>query len=65
VCIVVEGLTEGERTEAIDLAFTAWHQTGQRAPLLSPLVWSEAERAARLRAERRIALDIAREGRPV
>jgi len=65
VLVVVDGLTEAERTTAIDLAFDAWRNTGCAGPLLSPLVWSPAEQEARRRAERRIALDIDREGIPL
>jgi predicted nucleotidyltransferase len=62
VSVVVRGLREDERGAAIDLAFEAWHRVNREGPLLSPLVWSEAERDARRRAERRIALDIDTEG---
>ena len=65
VSVVVRGLSEGERTEAIDLAFEAWRRMDRQGPLLSPLVWSDAERDARRRAERRIALDIDNEGVPL
>ncbi|MEI7895083.1 MAG: nucleotidyltransferase domain-containing protein [Myxococcales bacterium] len=64
VMVVVEGLSEVERGEAIDLAFAARRAAGG-GPLLSPLVWSDAQWRARLAAERRIALDIVREGIPL
>jgi len=64
VAVVIRGLTEVERTDAIDLAFRAWkiHPSPQ---ILSPLVWSEAELEDRVRRERRIAHDILSEGIPV
>jgi predicted nucleotidyltransferase len=62
VAVVVRDLTDDERAEAIDLAFAAWLAAGRPPALLAPLVWSEAEQADRLAAERRIALDIEREG---
>jgi predicted nucleotidyltransferase len=62
VSVVVDGLTEAERARVVDLAFDAWRHAGCRGPLISPLPWSEAELEARRRAERRIALDIDREG---
>ena len=65
VSVVVRELSEAERGEAVDLAFQAWRRTGGAAPLISPLVWSEAERDHRRRAERRIARDIDNEGRPL
>lgn len=57
--------SEGERTEAMDRAFEAWRNEGSQGPLLSPLVWSDHEHGLRLAHERRIALDIEREGIPV
>lgn len=65
VAVVVHGLSESERGEAVALAFEAWRRTGRTAPLISPLVWSEAEQSERRRAERRIALDIDAEGRAI
>lgn len=65
VCVVVRDLSDAERTAAIDLAFDAWHRAGRSGPLLSPLVWSDAEHADRLAAERQIALDVEQEGIPV
>jgi predicted nucleotidyltransferase len=65
VSVVVRGLSEDEQAAAIDLAFDAWRRTDCQGPLLSPLVWSEVEREARRRAERRIALDIDTEGVPL
>ncbi len=62
VAVVVEGLTDSERVEAVDAAYAAWREAGAEGPLLSPLVWSEAEWRDRVAAERRIALDITREG---
>lgn len=61
VAVVVKDLTERERTEAIDLAVTAW-KTERSTGALSPLVWSEAEFDDRVRSERRIARDILTEG---
>jgi len=63
--VTIAGLTEAERIRAIDLAFEAWADGDRRGPLLSPLVWSESERHEWLAAERRIAIDIDREGIPV
>ena len=65
VSIVVHGLTEVERARAIDLALEAWRQAGSLGPLISPLPWSEAEQERRRTLERRIALDIDREGVPL
>lgn len=65
VAVVVAGLTDGERAEAIDLALEAWRTVGTDAPLIHPLAWSESQAAERRAAERRIALDIEREGIPV
>jgi len=65
VAVVIRGLDDSEPAIAIDLAFEAWRQGGKRGPLPSPLVWSEAEQADRLARERRIALDVQREGIPV
>jgi len=65
VSVVVEGLTDDERGRVIDLAFRAWQHAGGRGPLIAPLPWSDAELEARRRAERRIALDIEREGVPL
>jgi predicted nucleotidyltransferase len=64
VAVVIRGLTEAERTDAIDLAFRAW-KISPSPRILSPLVWSEAELADRVRSERRIAHDILSEGIPV
>jgi predicted nucleotidyltransferase len=65
VSVIVEGLTDDERSLAIDLAMSAWRNAGCRGPLISPLPWSDAEYAVRRHAERRIALDIDREGIPL
>ena len=65
VAVVVRGLTEMERGQVIDLALEAWREAGRRGPLLSPVVWSSEEFADRLGAERRIALDVMREGIPI
>lgn len=61
VAVVVRNLTERERTEAIDIALTAWKTDASAGPL-SPLVWSELEFEDRVRSERRIARDILSEG---
>lgn len=63
VSVIVQHLTERERTEAIDLALDAWRVERSTGPL-SPLVWSEAELEDRVRAELRIARDILAEGIP-
>jgi predicted nucleotidyltransferase len=65
VSVVVDRLTDAERAHAIDLAFEAWRTMGCQGPLISPLPWSDSEQEARRRAERRIALDIDREGVPL
>jgi predicted nucleotidyltransferase len=65
VCVVISGVDDDERAVAIDLAFRAWRATSPSGPLLSPLVWSEEERDERLRAGRRIALDVVRDGIPL
>jgi predicted nucleotidyltransferase len=62
VAVVVRDLTESERTLVIDQALEAWRAAGSPRALLSPLVWSSGEYADRLAHERRIALDILREG---
>jgi predicted nucleotidyltransferase len=62
VSVVVAGLTESERSQVVDLAFSAWRNAGARGPLISPLPWSDAEQNRRRNAERRIALDIDRDG---
>lgn len=64
VAVVISGLTEAERTEAIDLAFRAW-KLDPSPRILSPLVWSEAELEDRVRSERRIAQDVLADGVPV
>ena len=61
VAVVVQALTESERSDAIDLAYAAWKLDTSK-PTLSPLVWSEAEFEERLRTERRIVADILTEG---
>lgn len=63
VAVVIRELTEPERTVAIDLALEARRRS--RGALLSPLVWSDTEEEELIRAERRIALDIRREGIPL
>jgi predicted nucleotidyltransferase len=65
VAVVVADLTEAECAEGIDLALEAWRASGRNGPLIDPLVWSEAQWNDRRQAERRIALDIEREGVPV
>jgi predicted nucleotidyltransferase len=65
VSVVVQGLTEDERTRVVELALSAWRNAGGRGPLIAPLPWSEAEQEARRAAERRIVLDIEREGIPL
>jgi predicted nucleotidyltransferase len=65
VSVIVDGLSDEERGVAIDLAMKAWRNAGGHGPLISPLPWSDAERAVRRDAERRIALDIDREGIPL
>lgn len=62
VAVVIQALTEAERGQVVRWAFDAWLVMGQRGPLPAPLVWSEVELADRVAAERRIALDIEREG---
>jgi predicted nucleotidyltransferase len=63
IAVTIANLTESERKRAIDLAFeVTWAAKGQ---VVSPLVWSDAEKQELLAAERRIALDIQTEGIPV
>jgi uncharacterized protein len=62
VAVIVRDLDEAERVEAIDLAFDAWARMGRVGPPLSPLVWSDRQAADYRRRERRLALDIEREG---
>lgn len=62
VAVVVDDLTEAERTRVVDLALEAWRHAGYRGPLISPLPWSEAEQQGQRAAERRIAIDVDREG---
>jgi predicted nucleotidyltransferase len=61
VAVVISGLTEPERTLAVDLAFRAWKKDPSPR-VLSPLVWSEVELEDRVRSERRIARDVLEEG---
>jgi predicted nucleotidyltransferase len=65
VSVVVDTLTEAERTRVIDLALRAWLNAGCCGPLISPLPWSEAEQERRRSSERRIALEIDRDGVPL
>lgn len=65
VSVVIDGLTEAERTHVVELALDAWRHAGARGPLISPLPWSEEEQEARRKAERRIARDIDDEGIPL
>jgi hypothetical protein len=65
VAVVVRSLSEAERDWAVRRATDVWQAHGFRGPMLAPLVWSEAQHQDRLAAERRIALDIAREGIPL
>ena len=65
VSVIVDKLTDEERARVIDLALCAWRNAGHRGPLISPLPWSETERDRRRTSERRIALDIDREGVPL
>jgi predicted nucleotidyltransferase len=62
VAVVIAGVSEFERTAAVELAVAAWRETGCGEALLSPLVWSSDEFAARVAGERRIALDVLQEG---
>jgi predicted nucleotidyltransferase len=65
VLVVVDQLTEAERLVVVELAFDAWRNAGGDGPVIAPLPWSAAEQDARRKAERRIALDIDREGLPL
>ena len=65
VSVIVDKLTDEERAGVIDLALCAWRNAGRRGPLISPLPWSDAEQDMRRKSERRIALDIDREGVPL
>ena len=65
VLVVIRDMTPSERREAVDLAYRASRETAPEAPILTPMVWSDHEHAARLRQERRLALDIEREGVPL
>jgi hypothetical protein len=65
VSVVIDDLTEAERTRVVELALCAWQAAGGRGPLISPLPWSSAELKDRRKSERRIALDIDREGVPL
>jgi predicted nucleotidyltransferase len=62
VAVVIRGLTDLERGQAIDLALEAWRSAGRKGPLISPLVWSDTEHADRRGSECQIALDVEREG---
>jgi predicted nucleotidyltransferase len=61
VAVVVRDLSEAERDWVIAQSFEAYREFSS-GPLLAPLVWSEQQYLDRLGAERRIALDIGREG---
>ena len=65
VSVVVDQLTDEERGRVIDLALCAWRNAGHRGSLIAPLPWSQAEQDMRRKSERRIALDIDREGVPL
>ena len=65
VLVVIDALAPGERGAAVDLAYDASRDGGPEAPLITPLVWTRAEHLDRLSRERRIALDIQREGIPL
>ncbi len=62
VAIVIRDLSEVECDWAVRRAFEVWQEHEFRGPVLAPVVWSESQHRDRLAAERRIALDIAREG---
>jgi predicted nucleotidyltransferase len=63
--VLIADLSESDRTRAVQLAFEAWWSSDRRGPLIAPAVWSDLEYGELLAAERRIALDIQREGVPV
>lgn len=64
VLVVADDVTEGERRAVMDLAYDAG-ASGEELVVVSPLVWSTTQ-AADIRArERRITLEIARDGVPV
>jgi predicted nucleotidyltransferase len=65
VLVVIDVLGPGERGIAVDLAYDATRECGRDAPLITPLVWTHAEHLDRVSRERRIALDIQREGVPL
>jgi nucleotidyltransferase-like protein len=65
ISVVVDGMTDTERACIIDLAFVAWRSAGGRGPMISPLPWSAAALEARRAEERRIVMDIDREGIPL
>ncbi|MBN1611102.1 MAG: nucleotidyltransferase domain-containing protein [Polyangiaceae bacterium] len=65
VAVVIRGLTDSEREQAVTLAFDTWRDNGYRGPLPSPLVWSQAQVLDRRRAERRLVLDIETQGIPL
>jgi uncharacterized protein len=62
VAVVVRDLSEAERDWVVNGAFEVWRERGYVGPPLEPLVWSERQHLDRLAAERRIVLDIEREG---
>jgi Nucleotidyltransferase domain len=62
VAVVVRDLGEAERDWVVNQAFEVWRGHGFAGPPLEPLVWSERQHLDRLAAERRIVLDIEREG---
>lgn len=61
VAVVVQDLTELERTDAIDMALTAWKVRRSTGPV-SPLVWSDGELEDRVRAEQQLARAILADG---
>ena len=62
VFVVLEGATGAERLDLIDLGARLYASTGVD---LAPLVWPPERYAQWLAHERRLALDIQREGVPV
>jgi hypothetical protein len=65
VAVIVREMTDPEMVRVIDLAYAAWSQQGHAGPMIAPLPWSDAEYAACLGREKRIALDVRDEGVPV
>lgn len=65
VALILDRVDDDDIARAAELGLKAWRDAGGSGPVPSPLLLSSEEYDARLRAGRRLALDIAREGVPL